>query len=549
MDSTNSVNSTVVSATVTITSGMTVNIFILCHMYASLGQLVSEDFNHTPINPDISTNTDSDMEFIFSYVDCRFYRLLIHFGYDQCANTTDVHNYDIDQYGMQGFIGCFLFFFVKEMGAIEKCPNVSLEHTNNPRDESTTTLLSKNRILYFFMYSFMYSFRDVCEKNTTVTNVTEVQKGILTGNCWYYRLLKSMNAESICTNETDTLSNDTVASISHSSCIWYYFVTKLDAQTFCENQRSSCDMYNYAMQGMIGGSISIIGIVCNVGSLIKFFPGVVKSPTIYQLQWLAVVDTILLVLYSVHVTWLQLMSYLQVDVELHWRMIRSYINVYIWPVYCIAQTSTNALTVFSAVYRYLVICKPLSSAHSHVERHRRKYVVIVLGIAALCNIPNFFVRSLSLYEETNFYFYRVVETTFGESDLVRVVYPVFIVCLPVIILLTITLKIMVVLRREQIKNTPQNNINTVIIRILLTFTICQFPLLVDSILSIIYSDSSSSPECGSVRLYLHGLASMFTALNSASKPFIYIVLRNHFAWLLRNSSRNEKAETIEMSSM
>ena len=127
----------------------------------------------------------------------------------------------------------------------------------------------------------------------------------------------------------------------------------------------------------------------------------------------------------------------------------------------------------------------------------------------------------------------------------------------------------------------KKNINTVLNAILLTFIICQFPLLVNSILRIIYSDSLTSSECDSIHLYFSGVVFVLVALNSAVKPFIYIVLNNHFTWHIHSLNlhfrsplfaavlllpgpieieevdpvfqlgglRNEGAETIEMSRM
>ena len=101
------------------------------------------------------------------------------------------------------------------------------------------------------------------------------------------------------------------------------------------------------------------------------------------------------------------------------------------------------------------------------------------------------------------------------------------VCLPIIILI-VTVKIIVVLRRTQ--NNMQNSdtlnikINTVLITILLTFIICQFPLLINRILASIIQT-----ESGSLYFYFSGLVSVLLVLNFAARPFVYLVLRNHFA--------------------
>ena len=281
------------------------------------------------------------------------------------------------------------------------------------------------------------------------------------------------------------------------------------------------------MGGIIGGSICVIGIVCNIGSLIVFRHGVIKTSTTYLLQWLAFVDTILLVLYVVQVTLNYMGDYLSID----------YIQVYIWPVWRIARSSTNWLTVFIAVDRYVAVCKPVSNLYSHFERHRRKYVRIVLTMAVLCNIPYFFEHHLSQDDENN-----------GKSDLFKLVYHnimylAFTVCLPVIILLIVTIKL-------QNSNMSNLSINTVLITILRIFIICQFPLLVYKILNFIYDRADIKIRvCGRFDFYFSGVVLVLLILNSAARPFIYMVLNDLFVWPLRHTLRNERAETIEMGSI
>ena len=151
-------------------------------------------------------------------------------------------------------------------------------------------------------------------------------------------------------------------------------------------------------------------------------------------------------------------------------------------------------------------------------------MVIVLSLAAFCNIPHFFVHKLLHYEQYNMMYFYYVDTSLGiKSVYYNIMYPGYTVCLPVIIVLIVTVKMMMILRKSrnvQDSSTSQKNINTILNAILLTFNICQFPLLVNSILRIIYSDSSSSSECGSVNFYFSGIVFVLVALNSAVKPFI-----------------------------
>ena len=175
-------------------------------------------------------------------------------------------------------------------------------------------------------------------------------------------------------------------------------------------------------------------------------------------------------------------------------------------------------------------------------------MLIVLSMAALCNIPYVFEHHLFRGDVNNNITYDPI--SFSKSELLvydKIMYIALTVCLPVIILI-VTVKVIVVLRRNQ--NNMQNSntlnikINTVLITILLTFIICQFPLLVNRILASIIK-----PECGSLYFYFSGLASALLVLNFAAHPFVYLLLRNHFARPLRHTLRKERAGTIEMGSM
>ena len=562
MDSNYGMNSTEVSDSVTGTSGMTVNYIVLCHLFALLKQWVGEQSigpNISTINPDTDINRDNDTAFIFSTADCIVYNnISTRHGYGPCEFTAEEYNYGRDMHGLLWLTDCVLLSFMRKMGANEKCSNISLGYNNNTKDENAMTLLSKDRILYSFMNDFLIFLKgfSVCEKNTTVSHVTVVKSLTSTTNiCDFYSQFTSPDAENVCkpTGERDTLGND--ARISHYDCVWYPLLTELGVTSFCNR----CDMYNFVMDGTVGGVLSIIGIVCNIGSLIVFCHCVIKTPTTYQLRCLALVDTIFLVLYFIRVAFPYIIqNYLQID-DATWygRVIDPYILVCILPVFSIAHASTNWLTVFIGVYRYLQVCKPVSNSYHHVEWHRRKYVKIMLSMAALWKIPYFFERSLAHDDENN----KVDSalTSFGKSHLFKSVYenimdPAITICLPVIILIIVTVKIIVVLRKKQRtvqdSNTSNLNFDTVLVTVILTFLSCQLPLLVDSILHFIYGLSASTPPgCGSFHFYNTGLLYVFLVLNSAARPFIYMVLKNHFTWSLRHNFRNERTESIEMGSM
>ena len=209
-------------------------------------------------------------------------------------------------------------------------------------------------------------------------------------------------------------------------------------------------------------------------------------------------------------------------------------TVYIEPLYPIARACTNWLTVFIAVYRCLAICKPYGNLYHHIERHGQKYVVIVLLIAVIYNIPQFFYHDLVQDEKYCQTYFSANRTSWGRSDKCkvydRIIFPVLTVCIPFIILLTVTTLILVKLKKRSKKKSnmqsapaPKGNVNAILICILVTFIITQFPRLVFAILQHVLLG-----ECGSFMWYFHNIQVVCTGVNSAANPFIYFFMNKEF---------------------
>ena len=329
-----------------------------------------------------------------------------------------------------------------------------------------------------------------------------------------------------------------------------------------------CYMYKFVMFAIVGGCICLVGLVCNVISIYAFRSGVVKTPTSYQLIWLAVVDSIYLVTWLVYKALYHAMWYFyensmySVDNDHpYWRVIRHVIIVYIRPVFFTAHTCSIWLTVFIAVYRYLAVVKPFTNRYSHIERHGKKYVVLVITMGVFYNIIRFcefYLRPIKrcdglvqfVYSRTNFYeshrdsYYLVYIT---------ILYSLFIVGLPVIIIIILTARILVAMKKRQNKKknmqttaSSQGNISIILITIIFIVIICQTPYLVAQILNRAYQNN----PCDNKRMF-YWTTYVLSALNSAANPFIYFVANKQFRSSLAthcHCTRNNATETIEMES-
>ena len=351
---------------------------------------------------------------------------------------------------------------------------------------------------------------------------------------------------------TTTMENHTINMENHTA--------NMENQTV-NIDLESCHVYMFVMVTIIGGCICLIGLVCNMISLYALCGGVVQAATSYQLVWLAVVDSILLVVWSVHFAPGHAMKYFNVDSDhLYQRVIFPITFVSILLVYYTAQTCTIWLTVFIAVYRFLAVCKPYSKYYSHVERHGQKYVMLVLSMAVLFNIPHCCEWYLVQGERNGQVNFDMNLTSLGKSDKYElvyytIIYSTFVVALPLIVIIIVTVRILMALKKRQSKKrnmqttttSSQGNINAVLITVIIIFLICQTPYLA-TMIRVVYGSCSLCDSC-----YMFFWTSyVFIALNSAANPFIYFIVNKQFRSLLKTHcqcTRNDGIETIEMGTM
>ena len=546
------VNSTAVPIITTDVNGLT--FIIVCQVYSYMTQLLHEESSASDIGQ--TTKNQSDMPFTFSHLDCKDYHWMID-HYDMCADNYTVYGLDIEtKESATKFVDCVIHSFMTEMGAGRKCgSNSSLVNDSNSylvsgtdTDNTSMALGSKDQIFLFFLKDSANVF-GMCENNTmAINNETDVNKVLSEWNCDYYDWLKLQNAENLCTDVLSTVDNDT--KLSYYDCFWYRFLRKLGARNICVNQGLSCRLPNFVIFTLVSGTLCVIGIIGNAASLHMFCIGAVETPTSYQLQALAVVDTVILLTYLFLHSVYGAMDYLQVGGTPQYSH-EIYLITYaiVGPIYHTALMSTIWLTVFIAVYRYLAICKPFSNQYRHLVQHGKKYVAMVLIMVGLYSIPLFCEYRLEQDEKSGHL--HSVDLTSKEYIMVyhNTMRPVFVTCLPFIILLFVTAKMIKVLRKKQRKKknmqsaqTSQTDITTILMCITVTFITCQFPRTAYLILQ------PKTISCGSVAYYIDRIQSMFVVVNSAANPVFYFLMNQSFRSALVAHCRrtNNRSDEIEM---
>ena len=534
-------NSSVLSDTATNANGTTFVLVCLLHAFVKnwlhVGNKSTDDISVS--DGRVSVSTEDDMAFNFSYHDCSHYYTLRRRGYGICG----------DENNMTDIVDCVLYRFMVKMDAERKCPNNKMYYyyfwpTQNselrtwysPRAVSPVWL-SKIQVFYSYMVESL-GVDGMCVNDAAwgSKNENNVREAMLSKRkCLYYSDLQVREAaEEVCANDIITPDNHVI--ITYYDCFWYRLMGELGAKTVCKellaklrsrrHNQEICRSYSCVMD-LIGGIVCIIGITCNVLTLHMFCSGAVKLPTSYQLIALAVVDVILLVLWVVLVLNYE-MFYFNINSDSpYMRVIHFVISICIWPFYRMAHTSTNWLTVFIAVYRYVAICKPTSNKYSHLEQHGKKYVMMVIVVAVLYNIPRFWDWHLEQDERYDGQVeYRIFEKLVLGTRYWVIMYAVFIVYIPFLILGFVTTRMLVKIwqrkRRNKSSQNSQDNVTVILLSILVTFIICHIP-------RIIYPIIEPRIRCDDGFLfYLSMTGKVFVAVNSAANPFIYFFLNKSF---------------------
>ena len=348
-----------------------------CHLFGFMKEWLQEGGVSTDNAMGYDTDTRVQKEMMFSDADCQMYQFIIS-EYDDCVNRSMYM-------GLWKFTACMTTHFMTEMGARSSCTDDSVRHDIDTDVNNSVTLLSKNGIFYTFMVDTLGA-GNICQaRNDTVT---------IPGDCyWYIHLVKNKHVESRCTYNTPRIDNGRdLELLVYVDCLYYRFAKSLDADSVCQvSLIKKCDWYYDVVQSLAPAFICVFGLVGNLLSLGMFCSGAVDAPTAYQLQWLAGVDTTFILTWWIVGVLPDILRYYSRKYALtpYQRSVVSVLTVCVRPLSYVAPSCTVWLTVLIGLYRYLAVCQPFGKVFSHCERHGHKYVIPVVILSFLYNIPHF----------------------------------------------------------------------------------------------------------------------------------------------------------------
>ena len=539
----NSINTTDIA--VTSSPGADINattLLLVCHLYGLMKEWLHEDSLPVESTDVADHGTNMEKDRLFSDIDCNGYRKSDRLS-GVCANNSMMYKSNLKF----DLFHCLSYHFMTYMGARSSCTDNLEDFDNDTKAEKTMTLLSKDRFFFAFMEDILNASNICHPRNNTLTWNHTKEEVFSDGDCDVHHIfMEDWSAERKCTYNTTEVDNG--GEMQYRHCLIYRFMKSLGAQNACQ-MRWECLAHNNPWMKMVLTAIYIIGFVGNALSLYMYCR-VVETPTIYQLQWLAAADTTYLVaqwIFDLQFT----LSAFGVRSDVLNQGIWKAVYVCSRPLLLTARSCSVWLTVLIGLYRYLTVCKPFGILYSHSVQHGRKYVVLVAILSFVYNIPHFFEYYLRLEGDAIY-----MSRTNALSWEFYVIYwgyarQIFVVGIPFLILLFITVSILAKLRKKKKKKRnmqtsvpSQDGITFILVLILVTFIICHIPNFISCGINWIINQNSPT-ECGSVMYYIDWLAYVGLLVNSSANGFIYFFLNKNFRAALVLHCRCKKSDATE----
>ena len=528
----------------------------MCSLFGFMKKWLQEEGVSVDSTMIYDTNTIDQKENIFSVVDCVFYKFVFHpmtVKDSMCESNFLLH--ETDPRNLIRFINCITYHFMTKVGAKDSCFNDQVKFDIN-------ALLSKDRLFHNFMADTLDAGNTCQATNDTVT--------LSADNCdWYIKFIKDYQTESTCTYNTQRF--DTTPINSYRDCLHYRFMKSLGADSVCQvSLIEKCDWYYNMVQSLVPTCICACGLIGNLLPLCMLGSGAVETPIAYQLLWLAGVDITFILTWWIVEVLPEILRYYSEKYALtaYQNSIVSVMFVCLRPLANVARSCTVWLTVLIGLYRYQVVCKPYNSLTSHCKQHGHKYVVLVVILSFLYNIPYFCEYYLHRLESGYFNYARTGLVNKEMLDIYSRIHAAVIVSLPCLILFFATVSILLKLKKlkqrrssMQTSQTSQDSITVMLVAILILFITCQLPYFVwsgfggdirnpdlDDSLGWL-NEKKKIQGCGSFMFYMRRLVDAGLLLNSSANGFIYFLLNKTFREALFSRCPCRRDEGTEMTEM
>ena len=325
-----------------------------------------------------------------------------------------------------------------------------------------------------------------------------------------------------------------------------------------------CNLFSFIVYTFFCGTLCVLGVIGNIATFAVFQMDNLKTSTTFLFQGLALTDTVLLVMcfpvYCIQPAFDYMGGRQDAFQDAH-----AYILVYLLPIALLAQTATIWVTVVVGINRYIAVCLPYQASRLCSVAKARQYLAAVLICSLIYCIPRFL--QAKVVDEWSVEYNRTIHmaklTDIGENKYFNIIYNnicylIFMLFFPVLLLTILNIRLINTLkainqRRSEMQTRQQkqdNNVTFVLIIVVLVFTICQTPALINQILWNVLPDNSR--HCGGLQFYFRPLSNLMVILNSSVNFIIYYlfnkrfksVVEQHLCWSCMMNNENGQRHSL-----
>ena len=292
--------------------------------------------------------------------------------------------------------------------------------------------------------------------------------------------------------------------------------------------------------------LMVFGIVGNILSIVVLGrDDVMKKTTRFLLRHLAMADMGFLIMFLFPRT-CHTIVYKEPQYYLHrFGLAYGSMTQYLYFITQVFHVASIYSVVIVTGDRYIAICRPLQSGRLSTTRTARWAVVVVWCMAVIVNIPvgidgmimipcNDATSYCGSRSSIPLYFDTVYHTVY-HIVLVNIVK----IIIPLTVLIIVNVKLIKAVRasRELHSETQrqQNNTTVMLVTIVITFSICFTPYLLDVVLLVIYHFNIDMRTFARImHSLMYRIIDIFLAVNSAANFLIYLARGERFRRILKN---------------
>ncbi|ELU14814.1 hypothetical protein CAPTEDRAFT_191429 [Capitella teleta] len=292
-----------------------------------------------------------------------------------------------------------------------------------------------------------------------------------------------------------------------------------------------CTWYNIFMRDIFGGLVVVVGLIGNGLTIVIMGRDRRKSSTIRMLFYLAIVDSLILIVYGIIAMPTPLLKLQDLYVEASNHQVIS-ISVLSY----VGQTLNQISVLFTLIVtwqRYVSICIPLKAKMYTSTKITNKMVAFSILFAVIFYLPNFFHNTF-ITDPTGKL--QPIAKPFAENFIYQVIYSISLLYLfsyvgPIVGLVVMGTTLLQNIRDSFKKKTTmkaKEELTLSLVGVIIIFIICQSISPLRRILMWVYAPYHIALQCGNALFFFGPIYLISFLVNSAANFIIYVLFARGF---------------------